>query len=617
MFPTIIYRQNRVIRFIALAALFLINASLYIAIKIPTVTGYEISIYAAYPVYFWIFLILSLSAGIYIVIYQTTEDADYRLGLIGILIIIISNMTVLLLPIFRGYFFNDKSDGLIHLGMIQDIYLTGKIGIHNFYPISHILAIAIHFITGLNIKTVAMLLPSLFYLLYVTGMFLVAKTITKNRGEVLLISVLATILLISFYNSTFTPFTLSLAIVPIILFLYQRRLVSEHKLLEHKVLLIMLLLLIPFFHIFNALSLAVTFAVFETSSIIYFKFIKQANTCLKKITPFISYSLPAIAFITSFLWYSGFAQFRGNIRQIYNWFAYGIGETPAGIMQQQWERLGWGIKDTLLYAFNTGFNQWSFILLALISVALLLRKIYLKRNPLRIEEFYFSFIFLLFLFGQFLSSIFSLPTKGEPRYSAWFLIAATILNGMLLYNWLSGSRLKNLTLKGSLIIKLLPYFLTIIITIIATVGIFNVHSSPIVKVANQQCTYENQKGILWLLKQADDGAVIFCNDAALPWILCPILGLESSKPVKPFTFLQLPGHFGYDINANIASALGPGSYMVLDERTRAIYRELWPKIGRLTANDFEGLNSDHTAIKLYGNSGIEIWRMTTNREVGN
>jgi len=64
----------RIDKLLSIAAFIFITSALYIIAITPPATGYELSIYSAYPSYFWFFIIASSACGIGILIHQAFAE---------------------------------------------------------------------------------------------------------------------------------------------------------------------------------------------------------------------------------------------------------------------------------------------------------------------------------------------------------------------------------------------------------------------------------------------------------------------------------------------------------------------------------------------------------------
>ncbi len=137
-------------------------------------------------------------------------DRQSRWWVVGLCVIIFINLVIILLPLFRGYYISDYADELNHLGMIKDISLTNHIGITNVYPLAHIISYKISLMCGLDSRIVIKILPSIFYLIYLMGLYLLARKISSQFGQVLLVMAFGSVyyLLISISFSSDSIFTI-------------------------------------------------------------------------------------------------------------------------------------------------------------------------------------------------------------------------------------------------------------------------------------------------------------------------------------------------------------------------------------------------------------------------
>ena len=93
--------------------------ALFVARNSPAV-AYETSIYTATPLIVWGVLILNALCGIGIVVHQvyTKRYKESKLWLLGLLLVLLSFITVLSLWIIRGYYLWSDGDPLLHLQTI-------------------------------------------------------------------------------------------------------------------------------------------------------------------------------------------------------------------------------------------------------------------------------------------------------------------------------------------------------------------------------------------------------------------------------------------------------------------------------------------------------------------
>ena len=236
-----------------------LGLAIYVIIITPPASGYELSIYDSYPLYFWFFIIGSIACGICILVLQAFSQQESNWWLIGFYEILLTNLCILLLPIFRGYAIYGRGDPLHHIGNIRDILSTGHLWSENFYPVIHILAAGIVHITSLDMLLVVKMLPPLFTILYIVSIYLLATSLTKSRRHTLLITAFGSILLYRIETVVLTPTYQSFFLLPFVLFLYNKAQMQSMKSISYTVLYILVLFFVLFFHPVIVMALILIF----------------------------------------------------------------------------------------------------------------------------------------------------------------------------------------------------------------------------------------------------------------------------------------------------------------------------------------------------------------------
>ena len=595
--------KERFVKIIGIIGFIFIILVLITIITTPPASGYEISIYDAYPWYFWFFICISITCGILILTHQAFVQEKSRWWSMGIFIIIFANLIIILLPIFRGYFISDLADEVSHLGMIKDIVLTGHAGNSNYYPVSHILSSELSYICGLNSRFVIKIIPTIFYLIYMIGLYLFARAIGKKFGQVLLVMAFGSVLLFTYFNYLFLPTHLFLCLIPPLLMLFYKKITSCS--LGYATIFVIMLLPMPFIHPLGSLFLVILFLIFGVSILIHHFLVRwahaQSTTILHSPTIVIAPAL--IVFIIFFMWFSYFAIFESTVRQAYEWFIYGHGTPPIETMSEQLQRANFGFYDFIDLLIKTYGHDVLFVLLSLIAVFIILRKVFSSKSSLKVEEILFSLVFSAFslfyistLVGSFIS------TGRSLRIFCWALMASTILNGIVFHEQIS--RLRDKKFKACVGI------LTIIIILSAIIGIFSVYHSPHIKQANLQVTKMDWNGMEWFFNYKNPDTTIYINQ--LPYRAShAIFGFDAPKPETRGAFSLAIPHFGYNGNETLAHSYNSDVYLVITGRDKAFYTKLWPKLGRFILNDFDRVDLDSAVNKIYFNGELEIWKIST------
>ena len=590
-------------KIIAIIAFIFIISALVIIAKTPPASGYEISIYEAYPWYFWFLLVGAISCGITILVNQAFAERKSNWWLIGIFIVIFANLIVILLPIARGYFISSGGDELTHLGIIKDIALTGHVGISNYYPISHILSISLSYISGLNSRLIIKIVPAIFYLMYMSGLYLLAKAIGEKFGQVLLVMAFGSVLLFTYFNVLFLPTQLFFWLIPLILMLLIGKNVSSNR-LEYTIIFLIMLLPMPFLHPLGSVFLILLFLLFELSILIHPFLIRRGYTQSATISyPSKTALMPAlIVFIIFFMWFSALAYFHTTVTKAYGWIVHGYGTPPVETMAEQLRMAGFTVLNFMDLLIKNYGHGLIFILLSLIAIFIILRKRRLRNSP-KVEEIFFSLFFLIFsvfyiqtLIGAFIC------TGRSLRIYCWPLMASTVLNGIVFHEWISKLRGKRFKICISL--------LTIIIIIAAIIGVFSVYPSPHIKMGNFQVTEMDFDGMEWFFEHKNSDSTFYFDQ--LPFrALHAIFGFDAPKPKTVGRFSLILPHLRYDDNETLAYSFDSDAYIVISELVKATKTKLWPDVGRYTLSDLNRLSSDPAVSKIYFNGELEIWRVST------
>lgn len=433
-------------KILAIIAFISITSALYIISLTPPAGGYELSIYDAYPVYFWIFIIISIASGVVILVYNAFTKIRSNWWIVGFFITILSNLIVISLPTLRGYFISDFSDELTHLGLINDIALTGHIGYSNYYPVSHILTSILSNISGLTSRVIIKIVPIFFYLMYIIGLYILVKATRSTFGQVLLALAFGSVLIFTYYTYQFLPTQFSLSLVPLILTILLKKAEYPNQLnLEYKIIFLILLVLMPFLHPLGSIFLIGIFLLFEVSRIIY-KSLSKRNYLKSEFTSYISGMnlFPVlIVFVIFITWFVFFAIFRETVETAYGWFVYDYGTTALETLSEQRQMAKLTILDIIDLIIKNYGHVLLFTLLSLVSTFIILRKLLISRRSINVKEIFFSLMFLTFsmfyistLIGAFIK------TGRSLRIFTWALMASTILNGMVLHTWISEQKEK-------------------------------------------------------------------------------------------------------------------------------------------------------------------------------
>ena len=156
----------------------------FIAVAIGTVvawqtpaTGYEVSIYSATPIIFWIGVTIGfLSAAV-----VTLESCHDRIAGLAVGLGWITTVSIGSLPVIRGYRFFGRSDSLTHLGWAKELS-AGRMGFNDlFYPAGHSVVALLTDSMAIPIERSMLLFAALCFALYTLFIPLIAKALFNQR----------------------------------------------------------------------------------------------------------------------------------------------------------------------------------------------------------------------------------------------------------------------------------------------------------------------------------------------------------------------------------------------------------------------------------------------------
>ncbi|RRJ33647.1 hypothetical protein [Halocatena pleomorpha] len=130
--------------------------------SVPAV-GYELSLYAATPVQFWVGVGVALGGALLVAFVSPVRWVRS----LALVLAATAVLSVLGLPFIRGYYFYGTADPMTHLGLAKDLDSgrTSPLGI--IYPGIHMVAVFINRIVGYSLRRAVLLVTPLFVLVYI------------------------------------------------------------------------------------------------------------------------------------------------------------------------------------------------------------------------------------------------------------------------------------------------------------------------------------------------------------------------------------------------------------------------------------------------------------------
>ncbi|MPW38614.1 hypothetical protein GBV73_02720 [Thermococcus sp. 101 C5] len=590
-------------KLLAVISVLLLNYVLYIIIVTPPSEGYELSIYDAYPTYFFILILISFSCSFLGVLYNIFTRKITISCLANIFTIVMLNAVLVLLPIFRGYAFYQRHDALSHVGMIKDILISGHVGDNNFYPVFHIISSVIIQITNLNFFLIRELIPAYFYYLYVISISLISIKITGDRSAGLFAFLFASVPLLGGRRIAFTPSDNLFFLLPFIFYIFYLDLYKSS--IETKVLLIVILLLIPYMHPEIVILLMIIFVLFPLSGYLS-KAISKINQSANKGT----WHLCLVLFTSFFTWFSMFSRFSFYTRRLYFSFLGAMSTPPIEYYSTLFSRSKLTEIEVLELFIKREGAHFIYLILASLVVLIIVKNM-LSNRKVEFNHLFFGLVFLLSSFLMVIS-LFVDIVIGYERVLKYVILFSTLLVSVFFINYK-----KNLLLQKNKIFFLMIFLILIISTTIST---FNLYPSPIIKSYNQQVTSMEISGTSWLIEFGDKNLEPIDMFITFGRFVHALQGYQYSMQENKLYATALyntkrypPDHFNYTHFGTLGESYSEDKYMLTNKLMKLFYFELWPKHARFTPNDFVKLNSDPTVDKIYLNGELEIYYIRGNR----
>ncbi len=582
------------LKIVAILCFIFISLSTLIAYTNPA-KGYELSIYESTSYLVWIFIIISIAGGVTIIVHQvyTKEYESSNFWLVGFLILILSRITLLYIPFIRGYY-TWNGDNLSHIGYIKEILFTGYISSDNSYPITHVLLTELISISGAPTELIANYSTALVSMFYVVSIYLLATAASPAKNVQLLSVAAIGGVLFNGYDVYLMPNGWSILYLPLVFFLFFKSL-AKGLTIEYKSLLVITLILVPFFHPLSSTMLIIMLlTVGITQSLIFI--IKTKKISLHNMK--YRFLMNSILFVlVIFLpWTLSFKKYHNNVRNLFEAFTTGQGPEAIAQMGEKLNKINIHGLDFVNLTLKIMGDDIIFLVLSIIAIIILFKnQKERKNNNIVIILISITFVIGMMYFMYLLNIIPGLRNIGAERLTAYLVIFTPIPAGFALKH---------------LIRKKTPINMVICIAIILTasaISIFSLFPSPYVIRPNVQVTQTDMYGVKWFLDYKN-------VDIKPTEIMSPvdrfadaILGTNERTDVRDKYHTKIPDHFNYTVNNKLGESYIKDKYEVITELDRQIYDTVYKEVGRFRKEDFERLENDSSVSKLYSNGEITVW----------
>lgn len=603
-------RDEKIYRFLkvlSILSFILFIISIFIVAKTSPAAGYELSIYNAYQWYFWFFLIGSICISIIILSFSSFFYPQKKIWIAGFVSLLFAYSLFLLLSLPRGYVLYGRGAGdiLEHIGIAKEVVSTGYVPQTDIYPVLHILMAILNNI-GVPYNYLSFL-DAYFFSMFLLFVFLVVKSVSNHLGYALLAVIFASPLSLLDFHVSLHPSFLSILMIPLILYCYQKKIVQHDK-ISFSILLIILAFFIVFFHPVTTLILITIFIVFFITSHLYNLIMKNSST--------IKFSGSIILFlliVTFLIWYLSFRSISENITMIVQWVIGSSERTSIATLYTQNLSMSLYTPIQIISQFIKMYGAIFLQLCISLFCILLLFKDLLERKKVQFFEFSYGLQFLIGVAWAVIFIIIYLIEYEPERVIRYAYIMNGILAGFVIYNRINIQREK----KSNKIKNIAIFFITLMVLISVILGILSVYASPLIGAPNRQLTNMECSGTKWFANNSNWKISVVATDYSLYKNEVFILGLTGQKIVNYQLTRNIPNHFGYPGNHTVSESLGNKDLYMITTKINEIANLAVPQNARIaylqyTETDFKVLGNDHTCIKIYDNSEYKIWNIYRN-----
>jgi hypothetical protein len=574
-----------------------------VLLKADSATSYEFSLYNVYPWFFWFTILLCIIIGQLCLVLNSYWKTDNKSWIYGFFLIILSNLTLLSIPISR-YFTFGRGDVLTHIGYMLDIQHYFDIG-SNHYPINHLLGIIINYCTGITFTDIVMLVPPIFSLFFVLSWYLVGKQIFLNKEEILLMLSFSSILSFGILHSLFTPFHQSTLLIPFVLYLFFRANNVRNKNQNNKPIFNLLLIcfcgFMVFYHPLTILMLIFIFSLLKLASIINYRTLNK-NDLKMNIGNLVLVPLIIFSMWSSYL-YMAVNKLNPIIMSI-------IGkEESSSEFQKYVELINYADLDLFQLVETFTYKYGIDAMLGLISIVcalIIFIGIFKKDNNIKyyhhMSSIGFAFISLVSFLLLVTNSAF-----GFMRIYQYAILFSFILIPSTYYYLLINH---DYTFRTKYTKNILYLGLCAILIIFSSISMFTLYMSPLTKNTNSQVSQAQFIGMETFYTHQNNTYEILQLGFNKNRYHDAIYGRDPVNRNRDYGALIPIDHFNYVNNTALGKAYNGTYYFLVNERGYNFYPKVYPEFEnkwRYNASDFNKLNHDYTVDKLYTNKILDTF----------
>ena len=576
------------LRLFRIGSAFIISATLivnsYILLISSNLTSYEVSIYYMYPIILWINFILIIVLAISLLLLGKKPSILQTSIFVSL---IVNQLSLLLLPLFRGYFLYGRSDVLEHLGRVRDILLTGHIGTDNFYPIMHIFIAELNLLGNASLNRLTVLLPAFFWVMLLLWYYTFIKNFVNKY--VAKLSILGWMLFpLGYWHTTMVGNMFSYVFMFLILGVW----ISSISRIKKYLLIFILYLALVYFHPLVSMYLFLILISFDLINRIELAIPSKRYN--QRFFPTIAVSILVIWF----MWYLSFPSIQRSFAAF--WISIlNPGKNPF---------LGVYLSNINMYHLSLytllKFSVYRYFGVAVSSFSAIFGFVLIRNSSIykRLQLQYFILMFLFVAFVVWSATNTFLHFVNFERSLRYVVAFSLPLGSLFLFSFLPRKYSKSLFL--------------VILLVSAYFSVFTVHMSPLSGNPNQQVSASEYRGMGWLfhcrnvsITAYDDGQITqyrfyeawYGRDAVLRARNILFYGRGRSL---------IPEHFGYNKYKTAGELFKSPEYFIVGRAMWEYYNATISKrirYWRWLPIEYKKLKADPTVDSIYSSVDVSVY----------
>ena len=578
-----------------LAFIFCVSGNI-ILLTTPPIDKYEISIYTALPIWYWIIIVASMVLCI-TMITRSESKIQFYLAFSGILI----NYTVLIfLSYIRGYFLPVDGTWDVYYHMAQANYIESEGLISgNRYPMIHIILMLVKAIGIVNESMAISSILTLFHILFLVVSLYIVKVIFNGQEMQKLCFLFFIPFLLGKFHIVLMPFQCALVLLLLFICVLLKTITANAEASKrYSVLLIIIGTTLVFFHplifVMALITTIVAILAAYISPFILKKGCAQPNIHIKRLLTHTFF----IILIIYMIWLMVSSQLSLPVKSMFD-FLFEDSERNLALMNYGKTIL---VDDNLelTYKISRFIIMYGtlaiFFLVGLLGLLTILHKIFEKSATILDINIILMGITALSLGVILLTGSFII---GEiERALGFFIVLTPILCGVFFsYLLLSQKRDRRMIISIMFIIV----FLTVIF------GVCDLYYSPSNTLGHPSpmVSYADKSGIEFTIVHMDKSIPIVRNVNNLRLWPDYIYGPDQRYRLNIRSTAYLPSRLGYTEHRYFSENYENSYYLWTNERLKQSSSGRSYNI--YLDEDFERLGEDKSTEKLYSSNEFELW----------